>query len=257
MSFREMSILGLLGFGIWLSGAVMFRLGGALLHKRLPSDAALDSGKARFLAELLPALAAKGSRPLIFSQWKIMLDVLEWTLAELGLKFFRLDGSTPVEERQALVDAYNAPDSTCFAFLLSTRAGGQGINLTGADTVILHDCDFNPQIDRQAEDRSHRLGQTRPVTVYRLVTQDTVDAKIVAIAERKLTLDAAVLSANDDEAGAPAEEGMIDAKASRQAEARSMAALLQGLLAEGAASEAQAASDQAVPAVVIRDTKDD
>jgi SWI/SNF-related matrix-associated actin-dependent regulator 1 of chromatin subfamily A len=233
------------------------RLGGALLHKRLPSDAALDSGKARFLAELLPALAAKGSRPLIFSQWKIMLDVLEWTLAELGLKFFRLDGSTPVEERQALVDAYNAPDSTCFAFLLSTRAGGQGINLTGADTVILHDCDFNPQIDRQAEDRSHRLGQTRPVTVYRLVTQDTVDAKIVAIAERKLTLDAAVLSANDDEAGAPAEEGMIDAKASRQAEARSMAALLQGLLAEGAASEAQAASDQAVPAVVIRDTKDD
>ena len=228
------------------------RLGGALLHRRLPSDAALDSGKARFLAQLLPQLAARGSRPLIFSQWKIMLDVLEWVMAELKLSFFRLDGSTPVEERQALVDAYNAPNSTTFAFLLSTRAGGQGINLTGADTVILHDCDFNPQIDRQAEDRSHRLGQTRPVTVYRLVTQDTVDAKIVAIAERKLSLDAAVLAADDDTGGDAEPTG--DGKASRAAEARSMAALLQGLLAEGEASEAAAA---AAPSLVIRDTKDD
>jgi SWI/SNF-related matrix-associated actin-dependent regulator 1 of chromatin subfamily A len=231
------------------------RLGGALLHRRLPSDAALDSGKARFLAELLPALKAQGSRPLIFSQWKIMLDVLEWVMAELKLTYFRLDGSTPVEERQALVDAYNAPGSTTFAFLLSTRAGGQGINLTGADTVILHDCDFNPQIDRQAEDRSHRLGQTRPVTVYRLVTQETVDAKIVAIAERKLSLDAAVLAAEDDTAP---EAGAGDAKASRAAEARSMAALLQGLLAEsGAGTQSDSAAGAAAPAVVIRDTKDD
>ena len=78
--------------------------------------------------------------------------------------------------------------------MLSTRAGGQGLNLTGADTVIIHDCDFNPQIDRQAEDRCHRLGQTRPVTVHRLVTAGTVDERIVQIAERKLDLDAAVLS---------------------------------------------------------------
>lgn len=234
------------------------RLQGALLHRRLPSEAALDSGKARFLAELLPVLAAKGSRPLIFSQWKIMLDVLEWVMAELHLTFFRLDGSTPVDERQALVDAYNAPGSTTFAFLLSTRAGGQGINLTGADTVILHDCDFNPQIDRQAEDRSHRLGQTRPVTVYRLVTQDTVDAKIVAIAERKLSLDAAVLKADDDEGEGGAEEGGGDVKASRAAEARSMAALLQGMLAEEEASQAQAGASAAAAAqVIIRDTKDD
>ena len=230
------------------------RLGGALLHRRLPSDAALESGKARFLAQLLPELAARGSRPLIFSQWKIMLDVLEWVMAELKMSYFRLDGSTPVEERQALVDAYNAPGSTTFAFLLSTRAGGQGINLTGADTVILHDCDFNPQIDRQAEDRSHRLGQTRPVTVYRLVTQDTVDAKIVAIAERKLSLDAAVLAAEDDTGGDA--EPVGDGKASRAAEARSMAALLQGMLEEGEASASQAAA-AAAASLVIRDTKDD
>lgn len=76
--------------------------------------------------------------------------------------------STPVTERQNLVDEYNSnPD--IFVFLLSTRAGGQGLNLTGADTVIIHDVDFNPQMDRQAEDRCHRIGQTKPVTVYRLV----------------------------------------------------------------------------------------
>ena len=218
------------------------RLRGALSHLRLPEEAALDAGKARVLAELLPRLRAAGSRPLIFSPWKIMLDVLEWVLQCLGLSFFRLDGSTPVEERQALVDRYNSPDSPTFAFLLSTRAGGQGINLTGADTVILHDCDFNPQIDRQAEDRAHRLGQARPVTVYRLVTADSVDAKIVAIAERKLSLDAAVLS------------GPTDAKAERAAEARSMAALLQGLLTE---SQSAAPTGEPAVKVVIGDATDD
>lgn len=79
-----------------------------------------------------------------------------------------------------------------FAFLLSTRAGGQGLNLTGADTVILHDSDFNPQTDRQAEDRCHRLGQKKPVTVYRFITKGTVDKNIYNIAQRKLLLDAGV-----------------------------------------------------------------
>lgn len=77
-----------------------------------------------------------------------------------------------------------------FAFLLSTRAGGQGLNLTGADTVVLHDSDFNPQTDRQAEDRCHRLGQKKPVTVYRFITKGTVDKNIYNIAQRKLVLDA-------------------------------------------------------------------
>jgi SWI/SNF-related matrix-associated actin-dependent regulator 1 of chromatin subfamily A len=160
-----------------------------------------------------------------------------------------------VEERQALVDAYNAPGSPIFAFLLSTRAGGQGINLTGADTVILHDCDFNPQIDRQAEDRSHRLGQSRPVSVYRLVTSDTVDAKIVAIAERKLSLDAAVLRADDDDGGGGGEGGG-GGKDAKAAESRSMAALLTGLLAESEGAGGGSAGGSEVE-IVIRDSKDE
>ncbi|CAL8461937.1 g1468 [Coccomyxa elongata] len=171
----------------------------ALQHLRrfgeyaLDAARVMDSGKCAALARLLPQLKAEGHHPLIFSQWTSVLDVLEWLLDQLGLPFLRLDGSTAVANRLALVDQYNNPSSGVFAFLLSTRAGGQGLNLTRADTVILHDVDFNPQIDRQAEDRCHRLGQKRTVTVYRLVTRGTVDEGIHALAMRKLRLDAAVL----------------------------------------------------------------
>eukprot|EP00850_Spirogloea_muscicola_P010575 SM000062S19961 [mRNA] locus=s62:684509:689584:- [translate_table: standard] len=144
------------------------------------------------LAKLLPKLKKQNKRPLIFSQWTSMLDILEWSLDTLGLSFIRLDGSTPVVERQLMVDDFNN-NTEVFAFLLSTRAGGQGLNLTGADVVVLHDVDFNPQIDRQAEDRCHRIGQTKAVTVYRLISKDTVDESILKIAQRKLSLDAAVL----------------------------------------------------------------
>lgn len=150
------------------------------------------SAKCRALAELLPDLKKCGHRVLIFSQWTSMLDILEWTLDVLGVTYRRLDGSTQVTERQAIVDAFNN-DTSISACLLSTRAGGQGLNLTGADTVIIHDLDFNPQIDRQAEDRCHRIGQTKPVTIYRLVTKGTVDENVYEIAKRKLVLDAAVL----------------------------------------------------------------
>ena len=139
-------------------------------------------------------MKAEGSRALIFSQWKIMLDILEWVLCHVGFSYARLDGDTAVEERQELVDKFNAKDSSLDTFLLSTRAGGQGLNLTGADTVILHDCDFNPQIDRQAEDRCHRLGQEKQVTVYRFVTEGTGDEKIVAIAEHKMNLGSTILA---------------------------------------------------------------
>jgi SWI/SNF-related matrix-associated actin-dependent regulator 1 of chromatin subfamily A len=159
----------------------------------LPDDALFDSGKIRFLDELLPRLRAAGSRALIFSQWTTTLDLIGWFLDVRGIRYLRLDGSTAVSERAALVDAFNAPGSPHSVFLLTTRAGGQGLNLTGADTVVLHDLDFNPQIDRQAEDRAYRIGQTRPVTVYRLVAAGTVDADAAAIAEGKLALDAAVL----------------------------------------------------------------
>lgn len=169
----------------------------------LPDKHVMVSAKCRALAELLPTLKQDGHRVLIFSQWTSMLDILEWTLDVIGVTYRRLDGSTQVTDRQTIVDTFNN-DTSIFACLLSTRAGGQGLNLTGADTVVIHDMDFNPQIDRQAEDRCHRIGQTKSVTIYRLVTKDTVDENVYEIAKRKLILDAAVLESGvevDDEAG--------------------------------------------------------
>ncbi|XP_072962714.1 protein CHROMATIN REMODELING 19 [Typha angustifolia] len=158
----------------------------------LKDEHVLGSAKCQALTELVPVLVKDGHRALIFSQWTTMLDILEWTLEVIGVTYRRLDGSTQVNERQTIVDTFNH-DHSIFACLLSTRAGGQGLNLIGADTVIIHDMDFNPQMDRQAEDRCHRIGQEKPVTIYRLVTKETVDENIYEIARRKLVLDAAVL----------------------------------------------------------------
>ncbi|XXG87319.1 hypothetical protein AAC387_Pa11g2033 [Persea americana] len=158
----------------------------------LSEEHVLLSAKCKALTELLPSLKEHGHRVLIFSQWTAMLDILEWALDVIGVTYLRLDGSTQVTERQTIVDTFNN-DPSIFACLLSTRAGGQGLNLIGADTVVIHDMDFNPQMDRQAEDRCHRIGQTKPVTIYRLVTKGTVDENVYEIAKRKLILDAAVL----------------------------------------------------------------
>ncbi|KAI3982972.1 hypothetical protein MKX01_010455 [Papaver californicum] len=171
----------------------------------LDDDHVFLSAKCQALADLLPSLKRDGHRVLIFSQWTSMLDILEWTLDVIGVTYRRLDGSTQVTERQNIVDTFNN-DTSIFACLLSTRAGGQGLNLTGADTVVIHDMDFNPQMDRQAEDRCHRIGQTKPVTIIRLVTKGTVDENIYEIAKRKLVLDAAVLESDievDDETDMP------------------------------------------------------
>lgn len=137
-------------------------------QKRLPQfimskEDIASSAKLQKVAELLPKLEAGGHRVLLFSQWTTMLDIIEVFLDQRGIIFLRLDGSTPVTTRQQLIDKYNT-DTSIPIFLLSTRAGGLGINLTSADTVILHDLDFNPQNDRQAEDRCHRIGQTKPVS---------------------------------------------------------------------------------------------
>ncbi|KDD72906.1 SNF2 family domain-containing protein, partial [Helicosporidium sp. ATCC 50920] len=182
----------LLSYSDYSLHAFCYNAGPDFAEFLLSSEQLHSSSKFVFLAKLLPRLKAAGSRPLIFSQWTAVLDVMEWLMDELQLPYVRMDGSTAVEERLATVDRFNnCPE--VFAFLLSTRAGGQGLNLVGADTVILHDVDFNPQIDRQAEDRCHRLGQTKPVTVYRLVTEGSVDQNIYDLSQRKLKLDAAVL----------------------------------------------------------------
>ena len=143
----------------------------------LPPRLLFDSAKLKLLATLLPQLCADGHRALVFSQSTQMLDILQEFLGSgsggLGLKPLRLDGSTPVAERQEMIDEFQRSEAGAaqvFCFLLSTRAGGQGINLTAADTVIIHDLDWNPMLDVQAEDRAHRIGQTREVRVIRLPT---------------------------------------------------------------------------------------
>uniref|UniRef100_A0A6S8ED22 Helicase n=1 Tax=Aureoumbra lagunensis TaxID=44058 RepID=A0A6S8ED22_9STRA len=143
------------------------------------------STKFQYLQKLLPQLKQQNHKVLLFSQWVRLLDLLEHMCSHLGLETCRLDGSTDIRDRQQLVDNFNSSNSAFDIFLLSTRAGGLGINLVGADTVVLHDCDFNPEIDRQAVDRCHRIGQTKEVSVYRLVAKDTVDQSILDLAQRK------------------------------------------------------------------------
>eukprot|EP00040_Diaphanoeca_grandis_P013119 m.66311 g.66311 ORF g.66311 m.66311 type:complete len:1225 (-) comp23673_c0_seq2:82-3756(-) len=148
----------------------------------------LRSGKLTRLQTMLKELENGGHRVLIFSQFTSMMNILEVFLNFEGHKFLRIDGSTAVGERQSLIDEYSN-DPSILVFLLSTRAGGLGINLTAADTVIIHDIDYNPQQDKQAEDRSHRVGQTKPVTVYRMVSKDTVEQLMLKAANNKLELD--------------------------------------------------------------------
>jgi SWI/SNF-related matrix-associated actin-dependent regulator of chromatin subfamily A member 5 len=119
-----------------------------------------NSGKMQLLHKLLPKLKAKGSRVLIFSQMTRVLDILEDYCRLIGHEYCRIDGNTDGEKRDSQMDEFNAPGSSKFAFLLSTRAGGLGINLATADIVVLYDSDWNPQVDLQAMDRAHRLGKS-------------------------------------------------------------------------------------------------
>ena len=151
------------------------------------------SGKMALLDKLLVRLHAGDHRVLLFSQMTRMLDILEDYCAYRGWVHCRIDGSTSGDSRDEQMNAFNAPGSPLFLFLLSTRAGGLGINLATADTVILFDSDWNPQMDLQAMDRAHRIGQTKPVAVYRFCTEGTVEEKMIERAQRKLYLDAAVI----------------------------------------------------------------
>eukprot|EP01048_Picozoa_sp_COSAG05_P011763 COSAG05_NODE_1131_length_5775_cov_33.399930_4_plen_646_part_00 len=152
-----------------------------------------QSGKLTLLDKLLPRLQAQGSRVLIFSQMTRLLDILEDYCTMRGHLYCRIDGQTGGDARDEMIDVYNAPDSKHFIFLLSTRAGGLGINLTTADIVVLYDSDWNPQMDLQAQDRAHRIGQKKPVKVFRLVTENTIEEKILDRAMKKLHLDALVI----------------------------------------------------------------
>jgi len=136
----------------------------------------IDAGaKLKLLELMLPKLHQRNHRVLMFSQFLDMLDVAEDFLDTLGLPWLRLDGSNSTAEKQRLIDKFNAPDSPYFAFLLSTKAGGVGINLATADTVIIMDPDFNPHQDLQAISRAHRIGQKKKVQVFHLMTQESVE----------------------------------------------------------------------------------
>ncbi|XP_075165023.1 chromatin-remodeling complex ATPase chain Iswi-like [Haematobia irritans] len=152
-----------------------------------------NSGKMVILDKLLPKLQAQGSRVLIFSQMTRMLDILEDYCLWRNYQYCRLDGQTPHEDRNRQIQEYNMENSTKFVFMLSTRAGGLGINLATADVVIIYDSDWNPQMDLQAMDRAHRIGQKKQVRVFRFITENTVEEKIVERAEIKLRLDKMVI----------------------------------------------------------------
>merc|ERR1712088_351810 len=127
-----------------------------------------------------------------------LLDVLERYLKIRSHRYLRLDGQTPVQERQELIDKFNR-DEQIFIFILSTKAGGLGINLTAANTVILHDLDFNPYNDKQAEDRCHRVGQTRPVRVIRFISEETIEEGIYSIAQEKLKLEQDLVNSEEQD----------------------------------------------------------
>jgi superfamily II DNA/RNA helicase len=146
-------------------------------------------GKFELLDRILPKLHRTGHRVLIFSQMTELLDLLEELLKLLSFTYLRLDGSTKQELRQQLMYDFNKPDSPYFVFLLSTRAGGLGLNLQTADTVILYDQDWNPFADIQASSRVHRIGQHREVLVLSLTTPDTVEHKVLRVQNEKRTVE--------------------------------------------------------------------
>jgi len=155
------------------------------------------SGKLLLLDKLLVRLKETGHRVLIFSQMVRMLDILSDYLTYRRFPFQRLDGSIRGEIRRQALDHFNAPDSPDFCFLLSTRAGGLGINLATADTVVIFDSDWNPQNDLQAQARAHRIGQKNRVNIYRLVTKNSVEEDIIERAKRKMVLDHLVIQRMD------------------------------------------------------------
>ncbi|GJR72172.1 ATP-dependent DNA helicase DDM1 [Tanacetum coccineum] len=150
-------------------------------------------GKFQLLEKLLKKLDTRNHKVLIFSQWTKVLDIMHYYFSETGMEVCRIDGSVKLEDRRKQIQDFNDPDSEYKIFLLSTRAGGLGINLTSADTCILYDSDWNPQMDLQAMDRCHRIGQTKPVHVYRLATAQSVEGRILKRAFSKLRLEHVVI----------------------------------------------------------------
>jgi SNF2 family DNA or RNA helicase len=163
-----------------------------------------SSAKVAALMEILDELHESGHRALIFSQFVGFLEIMRAELDRLGRSYQYLDGSTSAQDRIRRVSAFQEGEGELF--LISLKAGGSGLNLTGADYVIHMDPWWNPAVEDQASDRAHRIGQTRPVTVYRLITRDTIEEKIVALHERKRHLADSLLEGTGEASSISTEE---------------------------------------------------
>jgi ATP-dependent helicase STH1/SNF2 len=153
------------------------------------------AGKFELLDRVMPKFQATGHRILMFFQMTQIMNIMEDYLRLRGMQYLRLDGATKADDRSELLRLFNAPDSPYFCFLLSTRAGGLGLNLQTADTVIIYDSDWNPHQDLQAQDRAHRIGQKNEVRILRLITSNSVEEKILERANYKLDMDGKVIQA--------------------------------------------------------------
>lgn len=180
------------------------------------------SGKFELLDRILPKFKATGHRVLMFFQMTQVMNIMEDFLRYREMAYLRLDGSTKAEDRQDMLKDFNAPDSEYFCFLLSTRAGGLGLNLQTADTVIIFDTDWNPHQDLQAQDRAHRIGQKNEVRILRLISNDSVEEVILERAHQKLDIDGKVIQAGKFDNKSTAEEQeeylkrLLEAEASKE-----------------------------------------
>ncbi|GEQ67137.1 hypothetical protein JCM33374_g800 [Metschnikowia sp. JCM 33374] len=180
------------------------------------------SGKFELLDRILPKFKQTGHRVLIFFQMTQIMDIMEDFLRLRDMKYMRLDGGTKSDDRTTLLKLFNAPGSDYFCFLLSTRAGGLGLNLQSADTVIIFDSDWNPHQDLQAQDRAHRIGQKNEVRILRLITEDSIEEMILERAVAKLEIDGKVIQAGkfDNKSTSEEQEALLRALLEKEEERR-------------------------------------
>ncbi|KAI8940153.1 hypothetical protein NX059_003864 [Plenodomus lindquistii] len=203
----------------------------ALRKFELKEQEWMDSGKVTALLALLKKYKENGDRALVFSQFTSVMDILGWVFDDHDINFMRMDGSTPIAERQSLMDVFYQ-DTSIELFMISTKSGGAGINLACANKVIIFDSSFNPQDDIQAENRAHRVGQTREVEVVRLVTKDTVEEQIYALGVSKLELDKMVQGEEGEDTGGKGKKKADAGAGISKAEEAGMEAVEKMLLAQ-------------------------
>lgn len=212
------------------------------------------SGKFELLDRILPKLRATNHRVLLFCQMTSLMTIMEDYFAYRSFKYLRLDGTTKSEDRGMLLKTFNEPNSHYFIFLLSTRAGGLGLNLQAADTVVIFDSDWNPHQDLQAQDRAHRIGQQNEVRVLRLCTVNSVEEKILAAAKYKLNVDQKVIQAGmfDQKSSSHERRAFLQAilEHEEQDESEVVAAEVKG--SEGQAEEDEVPDDETVNQMIAR-----